>query len=61
MIMKTTMQLINYIARNNFEIIIIGGNDDMTPMQAVEHLSGLPPYDVLNFSSTILKGQLHIW
>jgi len=59
--MKTTMQIINYIAKSNFGVIIIKDYGDMTPMQAIEFLSVCLPDEEFNFDSTIEKGQLHIW
>jgi hypothetical protein len=59
--MKTTMQLINIIAKGNYDVIIIGANDDMTPIQAIIFLSSLPFDDKFSFDDTIEKGQLHIY
>jgi hypothetical protein len=59
--MKTALQLINQIAKCNYEAIIIGGNDEMTPMQAIYFLSRNNYNDSFDYSDTIKKGQLHIW
>ena len=37
-----TLQLINHIAKNSehYNVVVIMGDDDRTPIQAIEHLSG---------------------
>lgn len=54
-----TLQLINYIASNpQFNVVVIGGNDDKTPMQAIEYLSGYDGGEIYSINSSLKKGVL---
>jgi hypothetical protein len=56
-----TLSLINYIASNKFTNYVINDNDDMTQLQAIEHLSNYSYDQMWGYNTELVKDTILIY